>query len=154
MATPIVAGITAVTSDAPVSPPPLGTPVPASPTAEVTSYIYDTSMEDPLAFDDIVMEFDTSGEGDIMTRRWAHSDAVDEPVGFESYAGTSGVGSGVESAMYADRQGSIIWVTDPATGQATAAYEYDAYGAITETQGTLQQPYGYTGREYDAESGL
>ena len=32
--------------------------------------------------------------------------------------------------MYADRQGSIIWVTDPATGTVTAAYKYDAYGAI------------------------
>ncbi|WP_283401514.1 RHS repeat-associated core domain-containing protein [Aliiroseovarius halocynthiae] len=56
--------------------------------------------------------------------------------------------------MFADRQGSVIWVTDPAAGTALAAYEYDGYGQITQTQGTLSQPYGYTGREYDAESGL
>lgn len=56
--------------------------------------------------------------------------------------------------MFADRQGSVIWVTEPATGTALAAYEYDGYGQITQTQGTLSQPYGYTGREYDAESGL
>jgi len=153
-ATPLPSGATLAPSDAPVTAPPLP-PVPSPlPGEDVTAYVYDTSMEDPLAFDDITLEFDVAGAGDILKRRWAHSDAVDEPVGFESYVSSSGVGSGVESSMYADRQGSIIWVTDPATGTVTAAYEYDAYGAITQTQGTLSQPYGYTGREYDAESGL
>ncbi len=42
----------------------------------------------------------------------------------------------------------------PATGLVVAAYEYDGYGQITQTVGTLVQPYGYTGREYDPESGL
>jgi RHS repeat-associated protein len=119
----------------------------------VTSYIYDTSMEDALAFDDILLEFDASASP-ILTRRWVHSDAVDEPLGFESYTSSSGVGSGTEHAMFADRQGSVIWVTQPATGTVVAGYEYDGYGQITQTGGTLQQPYGYTGREYDAESGL
>ena len=122
----------------------------------VTAYVYDTSMEDPLAFDDIVMEFDTTGGAALppMTRRWVHSNAVDEPVGFEGYVNSSGAGSGVERAVYADRQGSVIWVTDPAKGEVVAGYEYDGYGAITQTVGTLSQPYGYTGREYDAESGM
>lgn len=35
-----------------------------------------------------------------------------------------------------------------------AAYEYEGFGQITQTQGTLVQPYGYTGREYDSETGL
>ena len=52
----------------------------------------------------------------ILTRRWMHSDTVDEPVGFEEYTATSGVGTGTERALYADRQGSVIWVTEPATG--------------------------------------
>jgi RHS repeat-associated protein len=115
-----------------------------------TAYVYDMSPDDPLAYDDITLEF----EGGILTRRWAHSDAVDEPLGFEAYVNQSGVGSGAEHAIYADRQGSVIWVTDPATGAVVAGYEYDAYGQITQTAGTLVQPYGYTGREYDAESGL
>ncbi|MCB2130762.1 MAG: hypothetical protein KDE03_17280, partial [Rhodobacteraceae bacterium] len=115
-----------------------------------TAYVYDLSPEDPLAHDDIVMEY----EGGILTRRWMHSDAVDEPVGFEEYTVSSGVGSGTEHALYADRQGSVIWVTEPATGSVVAGYEYDGYGQITQTVGSLSQPYGYTGREYDAESGL
>ncbi len=116
----------------------------------VTAYVYDMSPYEPLAYDDITLEF-TDG---ILARRWAHSDAVDEPLGFEGYVAQSGVGSGAEHAIYADRQGSVIWVTDPATGAVVAGYEYDAYGQITQTTGTLVQPYGYTGREYDAESGL
>lgn len=40
------------------------------------------------------------------------------------------------------------------TNTTEAAYEYTGYGEITQTQGTLTQPYGYTGREWDAESGL
>ena len=115
-----------------------------------TAYVYDLSAEDPLAHDDIVMEY----EGGILTRRWMHSDTVDEPVGFEEYTASSGVGSGTEHALYADRQGSVIWVTEPATGQVVAGYEYDGYGQLTQIAGTLSQPYGYTGREYDAESGL
>ena len=92
--------------------------------------------------------------GDALTRRWLHSTSVDEPVGFEEYTNTSGVGSGTERAMFADRQGSVIWVTEPATGAVVAGYEYSGYGVPKQVQGTLSQPYGYTGREYDAESGL
>lgn len=75
-------------------------------------------------------------------------------MGFEEYTNTSGVGSGTERAMFADRQGSVIWVTEPATGQVVAGYEYFGYGVPKQVQGTLSQPYGYTGREHDAESGL
>jgi len=115
-----------------------------------TAYVYDMSATDRLAHDDITLEFtDTT-----LTRRWLHSNAVDEPIGFEEYVTSSGVGSGVERTMFADRQGSVLWVTDPATGDVVAGYEYDAYGQITQIAGTLVQPYGYTGREYDPESGL
>ncbi len=61
----------------------------------------------PLAHDDIALEF-TDG---TLTRRWMHSTNVDKPVGFEEYTTTSGVGSGTERVMCADRQGSVIWVT-------------------------------------------
>ena len=115
-----------------------------------TAYVYDMSASDALAHDDITLEFTDT----ILTRRWVHSNAVDEPVGFEEYVNTSGVGSGLERTMFADRQGSVLWVADPATGVVVAGYEYDAYGQITQIAGTLVQPYGYTGREYDPESGL
>lgn len=119
----------------------------------VTVHIYDTAVDNPLAHDDILLEFDAT-TSPILTRRWAHSDNVDEPLGFEAYNASGGPGTGIERVMFADRQGSVMWVTDPATNTVVAAYEYDGYGQITQTQGTLAQPYGYTGREYDAESGL
>ncbi len=89
-----------------------------------TAYVHDMSTDDPLAHDDIVLEYTDT----LLTRRWLHSNTVDEPVGFEEYTSTSGVGSGTERTMFADRQGSAIWVTDPATGSVVAAYEYDGYG--------------------------
>ena len=117
------------------------------------AYIYDTSIKDPLAHDDIVMTFDTDGPA-VLTRRWTHSAAVDEPIGFEDYTSGSGAGSGAERLMFADRQGAILWVTEPVGGSVVAAYEYEGYGVITQTEGALTQPYGFTGREYDVESGL
>jgi len=48
----------------------------------------------------------------------------------------------------------VLAVVDPVTGTVEAAYSYDAFGKITQISGALSQPYGYTGREYDAESGL
>ena len=48
----------------------------------------------------------------------------------------------------------MVHFTDTITGEAEASYEYDSYGQITQTTGDLMQPYAYTGREYDAESGL
>ena len=42
----------------------------------VTSYIYDASMEDALAFDDILLEFDAAASP-ILTRRWGAGGAFD-----------------------------------------------------------------------------
>jgi RHS repeat-associated protein len=44
-------------------------------------------------------------------------------------------------------------LTDSA-GTTAKSYSYDAYGNILESPGTLEQPYTYTGREFDSESGL
>ena len=148
-ATPLPANDSLIASDAPVAPDPAPV-VPYGAGAEVTAYVYDIAPENPLAYDDVVLEY----SGGALVRRWLHSTAVDEPVGFEEYTNTSGVGSGAERAMFADRQGSVIWVTEPATGAVVAGYEYSGYGVPLQVQGTLKQPYGYTGREYDAESGL
>ena len=115
-----------------------------------TAYIYDASSDMGLATDDILLEF----QRDILTRRWLHTDAVDEPVGFEIYTNTSGAGSGAVHEVFADRQGSVITIADPVSGTIKAAYTYDSFGGLAQISGTVQQPYGYTGREFDAESGL
>jgi RHS repeat-associated protein len=47
-------------------------------------------------------------------------------------------------------------VTDltDSTGVTAKSYAYDAYGNIVDQTGTVDQPYTYTGREFDAETGL
>ncbi|MBA5873202.1 MAG: DUF4157 domain-containing protein [Nitrospira sp. CR1.2] len=52
-----------------------------------------------------------------------------------------------------DGLGTVTELTD-SNGSVAKAYAYDAYGNILESPGTLEQPYTYTGREFDSESGL
>lgn len=55
---------------------------------------------------------------------------------------------------HADGLGSIIAITD-SLGRVVQKYEYDSFGNITYIQDTsFVQPYTYTGREYDEETGL
>ena len=52
-----------------------------------------------------------------------------------------------------DGLGTVTELTD-INGAVAKAYAYDAYGNILESPGTVEQPYTYTGREFDSESGL
>ncbi|MCH7891575.1 MAG: hypothetical protein IH921_08740 [Gemmatimonadetes bacterium] len=66
----------------------------------------------------------------------------------------SGTFEATERFVYhTDGLGSVTELTD-STGVVARAYAYDAYGQIADEIGTLANPYAYTGREFDAESGL
>lgn len=52
-----------------------------------------------------------------------------------------------------DGLGTVTELTDN-NGSVAKAYAYDAYGNLLESPGTVDQPYAYTGRESDSESGL
>ena len=52
-----------------------------------------------------------------------------------------------------DGLGTVTELTD-INGAVAKAYAYDAYGNLLESPGTVEQPYTYTGREFDSESGL
>jgi RHS repeat-associated protein len=52
-----------------------------------------------------------------------------------------------------DGLGSVTELTTN-TGSVAKAYAYDAYGNMLESPGTVEQPYTYTGHEFDTESGL
>jgi len=61
---------------------------------------------------------------------------------------------GGESYFYhTDGLGSIAQITF-SSKQVVASYTYDAFGNITSQSGSLANPYTFTGREYDQESGL
>jgi RHS repeat-associated protein len=55
--------------------------------------------------------------------------------------------------LLANRLGSIITAISLSTGAVAAEYDCDSFGTRTRT-GALEQRYGFTGREYDSESGL
>ena len=49
--------------------------------------------------------------------------------------------------------GSITALID-SSGNIVQTYRYDSFGNIITSTGSLTQPYTYTGREYDSETGL
>ena len=53
----------------------------------------------------------------------------------------------------ADGLGSVTELTD-LNGVVTRAYVYDSFGQIVSETGALENPYTYTGREFDQETGL
>ncbi len=97
-------------------------------------YVYDG--------EDILLEYDGSN---VLQARFAHGQGIDEPIA---------VTKGSNTFFYhQDGLGSVTDLTDTA-GVTAKSYSYDAYGNILESPGTVDQPYTYTGRELDAESGL
>ncbi|MDH5668631.1 MAG: hypothetical protein OEY86_11520 [Nitrospira sp.] len=97
-------------------------------------YVYDG--------EDILLEYDGAN---VLQARYTHGPGIDEPI-----AVTKG---GATFFYHQDGLGSVTDLTD-ATGATAKSYAYDAYGNILESPGTLAQPYTYTGREFDQESGL
>ena len=97
-------------------------------------YIYDG--------EDILLEYDGAN---VLQTRYTHGPGIDEPITV-----TKG------GATYFYRQDGLGTVTDltDSAGMTAKSYAYDAYGNTLESPGTLEQPYTYTGREFDAESGL
>ena len=97
-------------------------------------YIYDG--------EDILLEYDGSN---VLQARYTHGPGIDEPIAVTQGASTF--------FYHQDGLGSVTELTD-STGSVAKAYAYDAYGNILESPGTVNQPYTYTGREFDSESGL
>lgn len=101
----------------------------------ITRYVYDR--------EDILFELDASGN--IITE-YVHGPGIDEPIAM--------IKGGQTYHYHADGLGSIIAITD-SSGNVVQRYEYNSFGEITYQQDpTFKQPYTYTGREYDEESGL
>jgi RHS repeat-associated protein len=61
--------------------------------------------------------------------------------------------SGTTSYYQADALGSITSLSN-STGALVSSYAYDSYGNVTASTGTLTNPFQYTGREFDSETGL
>ncbi len=77
--------------------------------------------------------------------RYRHGQSLDEPLIQER--------AGQTYFYHADHLGSIRLVTN-AAGTVVNTYDYDSYGNRQNVVEAVENPYSYTGREYDGESGL
>jgi len=105
----------------------------------ITRYVYDG--------EDILLEYGESDSGDnTFVARYNHGDQTDQPLAVKR----AGLGF---FYYHADHQGSIVNLTN-SSGTVANAYVYDSYGRTLTVFESAPQPYTYTGREHDAESGL
>jgi RHS repeat-associated protein len=101
----------------------------------VTRYLYDE--------EDILLEYD--GDNQIIGR-YTHGPGIDEPLSLEK--------NGQKYYYTFDGLGSVTGLAD-ATANIVQRYEYDAFSNIVSVlDPNFIQPYTYTGREYDPETGL
>jgi RHS repeat-associated protein len=80
-----------------------------------------------------------------LLARYTHGPGIDEPVAMTR--------SGSTFFYHQDGLGTVTELTD-STGTMVKAYAYDAHGNILDQTGAVENPYTYTGREFDAETGL
>ena len=100
----------------------------------ITRYLYDG--------EDILLEYDGAN---TQLARYTHGPGIDEPLIMER---------GSESFFYhADGLGSVTELTD-SLGFVAQAYVYDSYGQVKTQFGVIPNPYTYTARELDTETGL
>ena len=81
-----------------------------------------------------------------MQARYSHGEEIDQPLAMTR---------GGDSYFYGvDHLGSVRLLTD-AAGAVANRYDYDAFGNLEATSyETVANPFGFTARERDAESGL
>ena len=123
------------------------------PTAQSTRYFYDAAghrvrktvdgvtTQYVLDGNQVLEEYD--GHGSLL-RRYVHA-GLDEPVRMNTVAGA-------EFYYHQDGLGSVVALTS-ASGFLVETYAYGPYGE-TEGASPRSNPFRYTGREYDAETGL
>jgi RHS repeat-associated protein len=100
----------------------------------VTKYVYDN--------EDIIFELDGN---DSVVAIYTHGPGIDEPISVQRNGG--------KYYYHQDGLGSVTCITDT-LGNVINTYLYDSFGNIKQKTGGLENPYTYTGREWDEESGI
>ena len=103
-------------------------------TTTTTNYLYDGDHD--------IEELNASG---TIVARYLQGRNVDEPLA-ESRSSTT-------SFYEADGLGSITSLTN-SSGAIANSYTYDSHGNLTATSGSVVNPFQYTGRDFDSETGL
>jgi RHS repeat-associated protein len=114
---------------------PFGRRIEKASSAGTTVYAYDG--------DNVIEEL--GGGGGNPLAHYTQGAGIDEPL---AMTGTGGI-----YFYHADGLGSITSLTD-GSGQLAASYVYDSFGKLTASTGTVTNPFQFTGREFDSETGL
>ena len=109
-------------------------------TTSLVRYVYDGM--------DIKLEFDGGG---TLLARYNHGDGIDQPLMMERMAAGGQVAG--DYYYHTDHLGSVRHLSN-SLGTKINSYKYDSFGNFTELSETVKNPYTFTGREYDSESGM
>jgi RHS repeat-associated protein len=88
---------------------------------------------------------ETTNSIGTVVARYAQTQSIDEPL--------AELRSSTTSYYEADGLGSITSLTN-AAGAVANTYTYDSYGNLTASSASVSNPFSYTGREFDSETGL
>jgi RHS repeat-associated protein len=99
-----------------------------------TNFLYDGRK--------LIEELDSGGN---VLARYTGTENLDEPL--------SQLRSGIASYYQQDGLGSVTSLSNT-TATLVNTYSYDAFGKSSASSGTLANPFQYTGRELDSETGL
>src|SRR5262249_27081825 len=99
-----------------------------------TIYLYDGA--------NLLEEFDSGGN---VLARYTQDVGIDQLL--------SELRSGTTSYYHQDALGSVTSLSNGA-GALANTYSYDSFGKLTASTGTTTNPFQYTGREFDPETGL
>ena len=99
-----------------------------------TNYLYDGN--------NLVEEVDSAGN---VVTRYADGQVLDETL--------AELRSGTASYYQQDALGSVTSLSTPSAALSNT-YTFDAFGKLTTSTGTLPNPFQYTGRESDLETGV
>ncbi|MBD3239199.1 MAG: hypothetical protein GF331_01330, partial [Chitinivibrionales bacterium] len=92
--------------------------------------------------EDLILELDGAGN---IAGSWTFGPGIDQPLAMNR--------GGTHHYYLADGLGSVMALTNE-TGAVVQTYEYGVFGEIAEKTGSLENPFAYTGREWEPEVGL
>ncbi|HOI72876.1 MAG TPA: RHS repeat-associated core domain-containing protein [Syntrophales bacterium] len=116
------------------------------PAPRTIRYVYDN--------EDVILEYLKHGDREARTASYLHGPGIDEPLAVERRRPPLFGNGGFEVFDYlADGLGSVTGLTD-SKGRLVQRYEYDSFGNPLAINPLIVQPYAFTGREYDPETGL
>jgi RHS repeat-associated protein len=95
-------------------------------------------------YDGVNLSEEIDQNGNILAR-YTQNNHIDEPL--------AELRSGTTSYYQADGLGSITSLSNGADALANT-YSYDSFGKLIASTGTVTNPFQYTGREFDPETGL